>query len=447
MVAAMVGQPFPEGFLFGAGTSAFQVEGAIAEDGRGPSIWDDFTRRRGDHGDVACDQYHRIAEDVALMRELGLGAYRFSIAWPRILPRGRGAVNQRGLDYYARLVDALLAANITPLCTLYHWDLPSALGGDDGGWEERSTAQAFGEYAGVVARALGDRVPYFATLNEPAVVMFQGYISGQHPPGHKNVRGFLRSMGVLHHLLLGHGLAVQALRSEAPKAKVGITNALCQVYPATDSARDREAADTAQQLNHLFLQAIFHGVYHKALLNPVLQLGKRIKPGDLATIAQPIDFIGANVYTRARVKKVRLSVLGYEGIMPDPAQVECTDMGWEVAPAALYDLMMWLHREYPSARILITENGAAYRDVLVGGEVHDEARRRYLERHLREVRRAIADGCPIDAYFAWSLLDNFEWTHGYAKRFGLVYVDYPTQRRIIKDSGRWYAGVCRDRVV
>jgi beta-glucosidase len=436
--------PFPESFLFGAGTSAFQIEGAIAEDGRGPSIWDDFTRKRGDHADVACDHYHRVDEDVALMRELGLGAYRFSIAWPRVLPRGRGAVNPKGLDFYARLVDRLLEAGIVPFATLYHWDLPTALG-DEGGWESRATAQAFGEYASIVARALGDRVPYFSTLNEPSVMMFQGYISGMHPPGHKGLRSSLKAMGVQHHLLLAHAAGVQALRADAPRAKVGITNALAQVYPATPSSGDRDAADTAQQLNHLFLQAIFQGVYHKALLNPLLGLKKYIKPGDLQTIAQPIDFIGVNCYTRARVKKARFSVLGYDGITPDPAQVECTDMGWEVAPTAIYDLLMWVHREYPRARVFVTENGAAYPDVVRDGVVDDPQRESYLARHLAQVQRALDDGCPVDGYFVWSLLDNFEWTHGYAKRFGLVYVDYPTQRRIIKRSGRWYQQVCRSR--
>ncbi|MCE9574337.1 MAG: family 1 glycosylhydrolase, partial [Deltaproteobacteria bacterium] len=290
-------------------------------------------------------------------------------------------------------------------------------------------------------------VPYVSTINEPSVMMFQGYLAGEHPPGQKGLGGLRKAMAVLHHLTLGHALGVQALRATAPRAKVGITNALAQVYPATSSDGDREAAATAQQLNHLFLQANSEGVYHKALLNPLLGLKKWIQPGDMATVVQPVDFIGVNCYTRAKVKKARFSVLGYDGIAPDPAQVECTDMGWEVAPTAIYDLLMWLHRAYPKTRLIVTENGAAYPDVLEGDTVNDPKRTSYLARHLAEVQRALADGCPVDGYFAWSLLDNFEWTHGYKKRFGLVYVDYPTQRRVIKQSGYWYRDVCRARAL
>jgi beta-glucosidase len=250
----------------------------------------------------------------------------------------------------------------------------------------------------------------------------------------------------MHHLLLAHGWGTQAIRAAAPRAKIGITNALGQVYPATDSDKDRGAAANAQQVNQMFLQPLVTGAYHKALMTGLLGLPKRIRPGDMEAIQTPIDFLGVNSYTRAKVKRVRFSLLGYEGVLPDPAQVECTDMGWEVAPSAMYDLLMWVHREYPKLRLVVTENGAAYPDVVgAGGAVDDARRTSYLERHLAEVQRAIADGCPVDAYYVWSLLDNFEWTHGYEKRFGIVHVDYATQRRTIKQSGHWYQRLCRDR--
>jgi beta-glucosidase len=440
---------FPASFVFGAGTSAFQIEGALAEDGRGPSIWDDFVRRRkgavpGGVADVACDHYHRVAADVALMGELGIDAYRFSVAWPRVMPSGRGAVNEKGLDFYSRLVDQLLAAGIRPFVTLYHWDLPSALA-ERGGWHDRATASAFGEYASAVVRKLGDRVSTFTTLNEPSVVLVQGHMTGGHAPGEKGLRSVFRAMGVIHHLLLAHAEGVDAVRTHAKGARVGITTALCQVYPASGSADDRAAAHEAQELNHGFIQAIFQGHYHRVLMRPWLGMKKVIRPGDMERIARPIDFIGINAYTRAVVRKSRASLFGYTGVLPETRRAECTAMGWEVAPDALYDLLMWVHKAYPTTRLIVTENGAAYDDVLTEAGVVDVARTRYLERHVAAVGRALADGCPIDGYYVWSLVDNLEWTHGYEKRFGLVYVDFPSQRRIIKHSGHWYQRLCRER--
>jgi beta-glucosidase len=453
--------PFPRGFLFGAATSAYQIEGGHDADGRGPSVWDTFARRSGrvhraHTGDVACDTYRDFATDVAIMRRLGLGAYRFSISWSRVLPRGRGAVNGPGLDYYDRLVDALLAADIKPFVTLFHWDMPQALQDEVGGFAGRDSAAHFADYVAVVARRLGDRVGHWITLNEPWVYATLGHLRGLHAPGRMNPWAFLRAV---HHQLLGHGLAVERLRAIAPAAQVGLSLNLSPIYPATDRAADHAAARLADQaVNRLFLDPLFRGHYPEPLWSRLRLFRPHITPGDMATIATPIDFVGVNYYTRAHVR--RAWYVPFLGLWPEglpvltgqavPAQDGPDDaprysgMGWEVYPAGLFELLWRLKTEYGNPPVYVTENGAAYPDVLTAdGRVHDEARRAYLEQHLGVVAAAAQAGADVRGYFAWSLLDNFEWTYGYDKRFGLVYVDFASQRRVIKDSGWWYSELIR----
>jgi beta-glucosidase len=443
---------FPDGFVWGAATSAYQVEGATTEEGRGPSIWDTFCRtpgrvRSGDTGDVAADHYHRMAQDVALMHELGLKSYRFSVAWPRIRPDGIGPVNEPGLDFYRRLVDALLEAGIAPFVTLYHWDLPQSLQ-DAGGWANRETAQRFAEYAADVYRALGDRVIDWATLNEPWCSAFMGYGDGQHAPGVCDPQEAVRAA---HHLLLGHGLAVQSMRSLGhPDRRVGIVLNPAPVHAASSSNGDVDAARRMDGvLNRLFLDPVLSGAYPPDVLAD-FEEGvdlSHVHTGDEATIGTPIDLLGVNYY--------RSYLVAGNGSAEAPAawpgggRVRLLDrggprtaMGWEIDASGLTELLVHIHRSYPSIPVLVTENGAAYDDRLAeGGRVHDPERIEYLDRHLRAVRRAMEAGVDVRGYFVWSLLDNFEWAEGYARRFGLVYVDYPTQRRIPKDSAAWYQAV------
>jgi len=417
-----------ESFLFGAATSAYQVEGATREDGRGPSIWDVFSQRPGairdgSSGEPACDHYRRFREDIAWMRWLGLKAYRFSVAWPRILPEGKGRINPKGLAFYDRLVDALLAEGITPFLTLYHWDLPWALE-ERGGWRSRETAYAFAEYAALVARALSDRVPYFATLNEPWCSAFLGHFTGEHAPGLRNLEAALRAA---HHLLLGHGLAVEALRATGAK-QVGIVLNFTWV-----EGEDEEAVDRADRYhNRFFLDPLLgRGYPESPFANPP---SVPIHPKDLERMARPLDFLGVNYYTRARVARG-------EGPYPVrylPPERPTTAMGWEVYPEGLYRLLKRLAQETPWP-LFITENGAAYPDLWRGEEVvEDPERVAYLEAHLEAALKAKAEGVPLKGYFVWSLLDNFEWAHGYTKRFGLLYVDFASGRRIPKRSAFWY---------
>lgn len=439
----MASRQFPAGFLWGAATAAFQIEGATKEDGRGESIWDRFCAtpgkvRNGDTGDPACDHYHRWREDIALMKELGLQAYRFSIAWPRIIPDGDGPVNQAGLDFYDRLVDGLLEAGIRPFATLYHWDLPQALE-DRGGWPNRATAHAFARYADVVARRLGDRVKDWITHNEPWCASWLSYFIGEHAPGIRNGP----ALEAAHHLLLSHGLAVEAIRAAAPAAQVGITLNFSPAHPASESQADRDAARRHDGFfNRWFADPVFRGSYPEDMVELYQQIGAAapVQAGDMETIAAPIDFLGVNYYNRAVVRHdedshgLRYSTLEPEG--------EYTHMGWEVYPDALRELLVRLHRDYRPAAMYITENGAAYPDeVSPDGQIHDEARRSYLERHLAACHAAIGEGAPLKGYFVWSLLDNFEWAWGYSRRFGIVYVDYATQRRILKDSAHYYRRV------
>ncbi|WP_440101922.1 GH1 family beta-glucosidase [Streptosporangium sp. H16] len=437
---------FPEGFVWGAATAAYQIEGAARDDGRGPSIWDTFSRtpgkvHAGHTGDVACDHYHRYPEDVAVMRDLGLHSYRFSISWPRVQPDGSGPANPRGLDFYDRLVDELLGNGITPIVTLYHWDLPQTLE-DRGGWTNRETAAHFADYAAIAHGRLGDRVETWTTLNEPWCSAFLGYASGIHAPGlAEPALGFAAA----HHLLLGHGLAVQALRASGATT-VGITLNLSPVIG--DDTPAAELVDGLQ--NRIFLDPVLRGEYPA----DVVERARRftdwsfVHDGDLEIISEPIDLLGVNYYhpqtVTARTGEPANPVYpGSEGIAFGGADAPRTAMGWPVQPFGLTDLLLRLSRDYPGTPLIITENGAAFDDVVEDGEVHDVGRLSYLDGHLRAAHAAIEGGADLRGYLVWSLLDNFEWAEGYRKRFGVVYVDYATQRRTPKDSALWYREVIR----
>jgi len=440
---------FPDDFVWGSATAAYQIEGAVQEDGRGASIWDTFSHtpgktHAGDTGDVAADHYHRWEEDVDLMAELGLDAYRFSIAWPRILPQGTGRVNEAGLDFYDRLVDGLLARGIEPYVTLYHWDLPQALE-DAGGWSHRATADAFADYARVIAERLGDRVTHWITHNEPWVVAFVGYIMGHHAPGREDLAAGLRAV---HHLLLSHGYAVNVLRQTiARPIEVGITIDLNPVYPATESAEDHAAADRFDVMrNRLFLDPLFRGAYPAALMDLPGTHFDAVRDGDLSQITAPIDFLGINYYTRA--------VIAHDADVPftqaasiRPEGNEYSQM-WEIYPQGLYDILTRVQKDYAPAQVYITENGMPVPEGAdIDGKIRDYRRIRYLRDHIAQVHRAWEDGVPMRGYFVWSLLDNFEWARGYTMRFGLIHVDYETQERLIKQSGRWYAQVIEENGV
>jgi beta-glucosidase len=427
---------FPSDFAWGAATAAYQIEGAFNEGGRGESIWDRFSHtpgkvQNGDTGDVACDHYHRYREDVALMTQIGLKAYRFSVSWPRVLPDGRGAANLAGLDFYDRVVDQLLAANIQPFLTLYHWDLPQALQ-DMGGWANRDTCGYFADYATLIAKRLADRVDHWTTFNEPWVVAWIGNYTGEHAPGSTDMK---LAMHVTHHLLVAHGLATQAIRTVAPQVNVGIVLDFAPPEPANDTEANHAAAEIIwQRGGALFLDPLFRGHYPHAVQPMVEECEVPVQPGDHALIAQPLDFVGVNFYRRI--------VFDEKGNTARVPGAEYTEMDWEVHAPAFKRLLLRLSSEYRLPSIYITENGAAFADeVGEDGEVHDERRLNYIREHLGAVRGAMSEGADIRGYFAWSLLDNFEWAKGYSKRFGLVYVDYPTQQRIIKDSGKWYARV------
>ncbi len=445
---------FPAGFLWGAATSSHQIEGAFHEGGRGESIWDRFAATPGKIADgtnasVACDHFHRWREDVAHMGALGLGAYRFSIAWSRVLPRGIGAVNPAGLDFYDGLIDALLEAGIEPFVTLYHWDLPQLLQ-DRGGWGERATAEAFVEYTETVTRRFGDRVTRWATHNEPWCIATLGHEEGHHAPGHFNPAEALR---VAHHLLLSHGWAAPVIRQNAPGAQVGIVLNLTPGSPATPSPADIDAAREFDGLfNRWYLDPLFRGAYPADAIADRVRRGHLasaelpfVHPGDMDVIAAPLDYLGVNYYSRA---VLRAGADGRPEGVPMVPPEELTDMGWEVHPQGLHDLLLRLRREYRPAEIYITENGAAYTDPAdSAGRIADRRRIDFLRGHLLAAQRAIAAGVPLRGYFAWSLLDNFEWAHGYAKRFGLIGVDYATQKRTPKDSAFWYRDVAAANAV
>ncbi|GAA0280452.1 GH1 family beta-glucosidase [Cryptosporangium japonicum] len=436
---------FPPGFVWGVATASYQIEGAVTEDGRGPSVWDTFSHtpgktHDGDTGDVADDHYHRYPEDLDLMAGLGVNAYRFSIAWPRIQPTGEGPVNPAGLAFYDRLVDTMLAKGITPAATLYHWDLPQALE-DKGGWTQRDIAHFFAEYAAVLADKLGDRVGFWCTLNEPFIVTAFGYALGVHAPGRQL---FTDAFAVAHHQLLGHGLAVEALRAANVTGKIGVVNALAPVHPDSDDPADHVAAGILDTLmNRTYTDPLLLGRYpdETAAVYAGADLSV-VKDGDLSTISAPIDFFGVNFYNPHRVRAAAPEQFGHE-IVEYPG-VPTTAMGWPVVPEAFTELLTGLQERYGEKLppIYVTENGAAYDDVPgPDGRVQDDDRIAYLDRHLRAVHAAMAAGADVRGYFCWSFLDNFEWAEGYQKRFGLVRVDYETLERTPKASYDWYRSV------
>lgn len=432
----MTDERLPADFLFGAAVSAYQIEGAVDEDGRGESIWDRFAATpgkvlNGDTGRVACDSYHRFPEDVRLMRELGLNAFRFSIAWPRILPEGRGTPNAAGLDFYDRFVDELLANGIEPYVTLYHWDLPQALE-DHGGWPVRETVDAYAEYVAAVVGRLGDRVSNWITQCEPWVISWLSYGLGIHAPGRTSERD---ALAAAHHVLLAHGRGAEVLRSTSPRAQVGITIDLVAYHPLTSSPEDLAAvAREDGYRNRWFLDPVLEGRYPQDMLERYAPLLPTIEPDDLRTIGAPLDFLGVNYYTRSVVHA------GPDGepVTVQGTDVERTGMGWEVYPDGLYELLVRLHASYHLPPLYVTENGAAYPDSRTNGNVPDPDRISYIDRHLHAIRRALGEGVPVRGYFLWSLLDNFEWSQGYSQRFGIVYVDYETLERIPKASYYWY---------
>ncbi|MFG1917915.1 GH1 family beta-glucosidase [Micromonospora sp. NPDC048898] len=432
---------FPANFGWGAATSAYQIEGAAKEDGRGESVWDTFSRvpgstRNGDTGDVAADHYHRYTEDLDLMRDLGLRSYRFSISWPRIQPDGTGVPNQRGLDFYRRLIDGLHDRGITPMATLFHWDLPQALQ-DAGGWESRDTAHRFADYADVVFRALGDRVPVWLTINEPKTVVQNGYLTGHHAPGRQDPDA---AYLVAHHLQLAHGLAVGALRATGSGSRIGPALNLHPCYPADDSPQAAAAARLYDGYeNRLYLDSLLRGDYPEDLLadlGPQSRMVQGIRDGDLAIISAPIDLLAVQYYTPIYVTADGGTVRRWA----------TTEAEWQqIYPEGMYDLLTRVTRDYGPIPLTITENGLPTADTLAPDDtVHDTGRINFLRDHLTAVHRAIADGVPLESFHVWSLLDNFEWDAGYDQRWGLVYVDYPTQRRVLKSSATWYRSVITD---
>jgi beta-glucosidase len=438
---------FPETFLWGAATSAYQIEGAPLADGAGPSIWHRFSHTpgrtaRGDTGDVACDHYHRYAEDIALMRQIGLNAYRFSLSWGRIIPEGRGAPNPKGIDFYSRLVDLLLANGIQPLPTLYHWDLPAALD-DAGGWIDPEIVDRFAEYARVAVRALGDRVSMWTTLNEPWVVVDAGYLHGVHAPGHASV---LEAPIAAHHLLLAHAAAVRACRSAAG-VRIGLVVNIEPKVPASDSPEDADACDRADQyMNRHYLDPVFLGRYPERMPEIYGDAWPGFPESDLRSIREPVDFLGVNYYTRGIMRD------DPSGLPPRAAYVRpkdrlYTDTEWEVHPESLTRTLRWISERYGPVPLYITENGAAFRDLPAapGGTILDSPRIDYLRRHILAAHGAMQDGVDLRGYFVWSLLDNFEWSSGYSKRFGIVAVDFDTQERTPKASARFYGDVIRSR--
>ncbi|MFZ0211454.1 MAG: GH1 family beta-glucosidase [Candidatus Acidiferrales bacterium] len=455
--AAPQGAPFDEKFLWGAGMSAYQTEGAPREDGKGLSVWDEFAHkpgkiRDGQTGDVACDFYHRYAEDIGHMREMGFRAFRFSVSWPRVMPEGTGRANPKGLDFYSRLVDALLAANIQPVVTLFHWDTPLALH-RRGGWLDREMAKWFGDYAAAVARALSDRATYWLTINEPRSFIGGAYVTGVQAPGEKLPRR--EYMRAAHITFLAHGRAAQAIRANARQpVQLGYLGDVSPSLPETDSAADVTAARAstfASPLAHFsgphwwrenawWLDPVFLGKYPAHALAALGGDAPQIRAGDMETIRQPLDFVGANIYGGWQV---RAAANGTAEDVPFPAGFPLTAFGWQVTPDAMYWAPKWLYERYKMP-IFITENGCSTRDwVSLDGQVHDPQRIDFTARYLQTLARAAREGVPLRGYLHWSLLDNFEWQEGYTQRFGMVFVDFPSGHRILKDSANWYASVIK----
>jgi beta-glucosidase len=444
------GADFPKGFFWGAATASYQIEGAWNEDGKGESIWDRFTHtpgkiKNGDTGDIACDSYHRWREDIALLRAMNLNSYRFSISWPRVQPSGSGPANPKGIDYYSRVVDALLEAHIRPLVTLYHWDLPQALE-DAGGWPNRDTAARFADYAQLVAQALGDRVSDWVIFNEPDAFVDLGHLEGTHAPGHKSLLDFLRATHVVN---LAQGTGFHALKAVRPSARVGTAFSMSPCEPATDSEEDKLAAERAHAITNIwFLEPALRGRYPEALtFLPETAMG--VKSGDMEKTRAPLDFIGINLYYRTIASAPgTMERFAHAQDWIFPVKMEGghegpkTDMGWEVWPKALYDMVARITRDYNRPVIEITESGCSYGDEPgASGVIRDSRRIDYHREYLAALARAIGEGADVRGYHAWSLMDNFEWAEGFSQRFGLAYTDFKTEKRTLKDSGKWYAKV------
>lgn len=433
---------FGPGFLWGVATAAYQIEGAVNEDGRSPSIWDTFSHtpgkiKTGENGDVACDFYHRYHDDIALIREMNMQVHRFSLAWPRILPGGTGPVNPKGLDFYHRVIDRTLELGLQPWVTLYHWDLPQVLE-DKGGWSHRDIVGWFGEYVEVCSRAFGDKVKHWMVLNEPTVFTVLGYLQGTHAPGRKGFGNFLPA---IHHAALAQAEGGRILRSNVPDAQIGTTFSASYVEPAGPTWLSRMAAANYDVIaNRLFLEPALGLGYPWKTTPFLLGLKPYIRSGDMERLAFNFDFIGLQTYFRQLVRFDLFSpgTWGREIPHAERGSGELTEMGWEVWPENIYRLLKQFSAYQGVKRIIITENGAAFSDRLEGQQVHDPKRIRFIQDHLAQVLRARREGVPVEGYFYWSLLDNFEWAEGYRPRFGLVYVDYPTQQRILKDSGKWF---------
>lgn len=433
---------FPLEFIWGVSAAAYQIEGASKEDGKGASIWDTFSHtpgriHGGDTGDVACDHYHLYKQDVALIKDLDVSAYRFSTSWPRFFPEGKGKPNAKGLDFYNRLVDELLANNIQPWLCFYHWDLPQALQ-DKGGWANRDTAFYYTDYASYVAERLGDRVKHFVMFNEPNVAALAGHLLGMHAPGLTDMNTYAAAT---HHLNLATGLGLAQLRGMSRGWELGTVINLQPVHPFSDKDSDIEAKKMLDALwNRSTLDPLFKGVYPDIMMGMLEDI---VQAGDLGKIQQPLDFLGLNLYTRFIVKSDPKSLVGMT-ICPPPEGTKVTAMGWEVYPQALHEQLLELKNDYGNPKVYITENGAAFHDVIAKGIINDQNRISYLEHHLEAVYKAKLEGANVQGYFIWSLLDNFEWAEGYAKRFGIVHVDYATQKRTPKASYYWYQKAIRE---
>ena len=424
---------FPDDFVWGVATSAFQIEGASDIDGKGPSVWDTFCKQPGaiadaSDGTVACEHYQRYEQDLDMIAKLGVNAYRFSASWPRVQATGSGAWNAKGLDFYERLVDGLLARGIAPYLTLNHWDLPQALQ-DQGGWAKRDTAHRFVDYALAMHARLGDRVVSIATHNEPWVMSVLGHETGIFAPG---IKSRATAMQVAHHLMLSHGMALRALREAGCKASLGIVLNLAPIEPATDSAADRAKARLEDgRLVRWYMDPLFKGAYPADVIDHLENDGPVVQAGDMDIIRTPMDFLGINYYSRSVVSAGEPWDVHQSGL-------ETTEMDWEVYPQGLTALLLRLHQDYPVPAMFITENGGAFKDPMVDGKVHDADRTRYLQQHIQAVADAMRQGVNMGGYMVWSLMDNFEWASGYVKRFGIVHVDYATQKRTLKDSALWY---------
>ncbi len=445
---------FNREFIFGAATAAFQIEGAVSEDGKGESIWDRFTRkkgkiRNGDTADTACGHYHRYPEDIALMKELSLDAYRFSIAWTRIMPEGTGRVNQAGIDFYNKLVDALLEAGITPCITLFHWDLPLALQKKHRGFQNRDMVNFFGDYVETVVRALGDRGTNWITINEPWEYAAFGHFLGYHAPGKKSLWAYF---SVMHNLLRAHGRGMEVIKSIAPESRAGITVSMTPVHPATDSEKDRWSAMVANEfMNHITLAPLYKGHYPETLWKRMRLFTPKIHHGDMDLIQTPADFLGVNLYSREHamyrwyIPFLNTWVTGED--VPDREFTrdgrEYSTMGWEVYPDVMYESLKLVQDEYGNPPVIITENGAPYTDTVENGRVHDDRRIRFMKDYIGRAHDAFREGADLRGYFYWTLMDNFEWAEGLSKRFGLIHVDFETQERVIKDSGYWYRDLIR----